>query len=510
MICGSGVDRRSQARQETAAGAEPADSSDESMKIARRCGVKHDFWSQNRTKHLSFGCHFAKYALSDILNHVSSTSCGAKHIVHSHKISCATNLNTMLRDHCHLWKYEMSKKCTPLMASKHISKSNHVRKTHISYRSTFRSCAVETQCINGCGAKQHHRSQHVQNTEVRTRVWTFRCCFCDVQAQGIVLTIVKVSNGRWWVFVAFSTTCHLLHHTTLQGQFTLQTSLQLWRLHLHYIPLHYAPLHSSEHYTTLNYTQLHSISTQITLHYRYTTLHYTTLHYNYSLQLQLQLHYTTLGGRLHYTTLHNGGYTTQLHNTLTLDWNSTLRCGVTATLIRITLHVHYATLSLGALALHHITLSTHYTATNGNCNYTTLITLHHNYNSTTLQLQLQLHYNTLHPAVVGEVTDQVTTATIAATPKKNSSNHLSVHQWIRSAIRDSQQPISPIGFLFLKLQPPLHHTTLQYTTLHFTTTTPSLHSTTLHSNTLHYTTLHSITLNYIQLHSITLHYTTLH
>ena len=33
-------------------------------------------------------------------------------------------------------------------------------------------------------------------------------------------------------------------------------------------------------------------------------------------------------------------------------------------------------------------------------------------------------------------------------------NHLSVHQWIRSAIRDSQQPISPIRFLFLKLPPP--------------------------------------------------------
>ena len=54
---------------------------------------------------------------------------------------------------------------------------------------------------------------------------------------------------------------------------------------------------------------------------------------------------------------------------------------------------------------------------------------------------------------MGEVTDQVTTATIAATPK-NSSNHLSVHQWLRSAIRDSQQPNSPIGFLFLKLPPP--------------------------------------------------------
>ena len=48
--------------------------------------------------------------------------------------------------------------------------------------------------------------------------------------------------------------------------------------------------------------------------------------------------------------------------------------------------------------------------------YTTLITLHHNYNSTTLQLQL--HYTTLHTGVVGEVTHQVTTATIVTTPEK--------------------------------------------------------------------------------------------
>ena len=32
--------------------------------------------------------------------------------------------------------------------------------------------------------------------------------------------------------------------------------------------------------------------------------------------------------------------------------------------------------------------------------------------------------------------------------------HLSVHQWLRPAIPDSQQPTSPIGFLFLKLPPP--------------------------------------------------------
>ena len=44
---------------------------------------------------------------------------------------------------------------------------------------------------------------------------------------------------------------------------------------------------------------------------------------------------------------------------------------------------------------------------------------------------------------------EVTTVTIATTPKKHNSDHLSVHQWIRSAIRESQQPTtSPIGFLF--------------------------------------------------------------
>jgi len=38
--------------------------------------------------------------------------------------------------------------------------------------------------------------------------------------------------------------------------------------------------------------------------------------------------------------------------------------------------------------------------------------------------------------------------------KMREIKHLSVHQWLRSAIPDSQQPTSPIGFLFLKLPPP--------------------------------------------------------
>jgi len=37
--------------------------------------------------------------------------------------------------------------------------------------------------------------------------------------------------------------------------------------------------------------------------------------------------------------------------------------------------------------------------------------------------------------------------------REREIKHLSVHQWLRSAIPDSQQPTSPIGFLFLKLPP---------------------------------------------------------
>ena len=76
---------------------------------------------------------------------------------------------------------------------------------------------------------------------------------------------------------------------------------------------------------------------------------------------------------------------------------------------------------------------------NCNCNYTytTLSTLHYNYNCTTPHYIQQLCWGD-HPCNHS---------------KKHKSNHLSVHQWIRSAIRDSQKPTSPIGFLFLKLLP---------------------------------------------------------
>ena len=61
-----------------------------------------------------------------------------------------------------------------------------------------------------------------------------------------------------------------------------------------------------------------------------------------------------------------------------------------------------------------------------------------------------------------------------------------------------------------QLQPPVHHTTLQYPTLqlHLHLHCIPLHYTPLHP--LHYTQLHSITLNYATLHYATPHYAPLH
>ena len=51
--------------------------------------------------------------------------------------------------------------------------------------------------------------------------------------------------------------------------------------------------------------------------------------------------------------------------------------------------------------------------------------------------------------------------------QKHNSNHLSVNQWIRSAIRDSQQPTSPIGFLFWNFRHRLVRYYWYYITLHY-------------------------------------------
>ena len=127
----------------------------------------------------------------------------------------------------------------------------------------------------------------------------------------------------------------------------------------------------------------------------YTTLHFTTLRYiqrhytrqKLQLQIQLQLrliqrHYTLT--TLQYTTPH---YTTPHHTTPHYTTLTTTAATTTTTLLYTPLHL---------TKLHYPRLLD-----------TTLIALHHNYSHTALQLQLQIRYTTLHPTVLGEVTNQV-------------------------------------------------------------------------------------------------------
>ena len=122
----------------------------------------------------------------------------------------------------------------------------------------------------------------------------------------------------------------------------------------------------------------------------YTRLHCTIRHYEYTTGEYATLHYITL----HYTTLH---YTTLHHTFLQLQLHYT----------------NYTTLQL----------QLHYTTT------TTTTALHHTTSSSCGWGDHCNHCNHF---------------------KKHNSNHLSVHQWIRSAIRDSQQPTSPFWVSYFR------------------------------------------------------------
>ena len=198
----------------------------------------------------------------------------------------------------------------------------------------------------------------------------------------------------------------------LELQLLLLLQLQLQQRY-HYITLHYA------NYITLHSTRQQLQLTTTTTATTTTTLHYTTLRYTVTLQYSynysynyncdyITLHYTTLIS-LHHTNSITLRHATPHYTNYNYSYNYTY-----TTLDHTRLHYrtqHYSTLHY--TTLHYTTLITPHHSHNCNYNYTTLITLHYNYNSNTLQLQLQLHYTTLHPAVVGEVT----AATIATTPK---------------------------------------------------------------------------------------------
>ena len=352
----------------------------------------------------------------------SARRSGAKHISKS-KCTKHTRFGPLL-------EVAMSKKCTPLWREAHFEVKMY--KTH-QVRTTFGSCDVEK--VHAVVAQSTFRSQNVQNTPGSDHFWKLRCrksarrCGAKhisksqcLKHQGVgplleVQTSLRVAGARdcapcqKWAkresFVAISTTSTItpyytpIHYTTTTTTPSLHstklhyTTLNYSQLHyatlhsttLHYTPLHYITLHyTTFHNTTLHYTTLHYTTTTTTLHYiplRYTTLHYTALKYT-------TLHYTTF----HYTPLHSitFRYTTQYYITVryttfhytTLHYNYSYSYSYNYNYNNTTFTLRYTTL--------------HYT------DYTTLLTLHYtslhyttlNDTALHLQLQLQLHYITLH------------------------------------------------------------------------------------------------------------------
>ena len=138
-------------------------------------------------------------------------------------------------------------------------------------------------------------------------------------------------------------------------------------------------------------------------------VHYTTLQLQLQVQAQLQLQQL----QLHYFTLRYTSYTSLYHCT-----------------------IHNTT-------VHYITLITH---CNCNCHCTTLITLHYNYDSTTLYFNY--NYNCITPHYIQQLW-WGDPCNHCSHSKKHNSNHLSVHQWIRSALRDSQQPLVQVSYFWI-------------------------------------------------------------
>ena len=219
--------------------------------------------------------------------------------------------------------------------AKHISKSKCTK--HTSF-----GPLLEVEMSKKCTPlwrEAHFEVKMYKTHQLRTTFWR-----SDVVLRGRrkgFCTLPKVS--KTWGFCGIFNYNH--HYATLH-------STTLHSITLHYTTLHYTPLHYTTlqlHYTTLHYTTLHYTTLQL----HYTTFHYTTFHYT-------TLKYTTL----HYTTLH---YTTFHYTTL----------HYTATTTTTILHYNYT---------NYTTTPLHYTEWHCTTPTTT----------TTLQLQLQLHYITLH------------------------------------------------------------------------------------------------------------------
>ena len=168
---------------------------------------------------------------------------------------------------------------------------------------------------------------------------------------------------------------------------------------------------ASEHFWNLRCWKVHGVVAR-TRHYAtpYPRLHDTTLHY------------TTLYYTIHYTTAHDTTRqdTTRRYTTLTLRYTTW----------------HYIYIALHCMTLHYITLHYSYTY---NYTYTTTtqsqLQLHLHYNYMTATTTTTLRYSYYYTRLYNYTTLQLPHTTLHdATLHCTASNHLAIHQWIRSAI----------------------------------------------------------------------------
>ena len=303
MICGSGG---SKSRLAKAAGTELAGQMrDEKLHAVVARGT---FPSQN-VQNTPFSDHFWKLRCGK-----SARRCGAKHIS---KWKCAKHLSVGP-----LLEVEMSKKCTPLWREAHFQVKMY--KT-LGARTTFGSWDVEK--VHAVVARSTFRSENVQNTSASDHFWKLRCrksarrCGAKHISKwkcakhlsfGPLLEVemskkctplwreahfqvkmyktlgVRTTFGSWDVEKVHA----VVARSTFRSQNVKITrgSDHFWRFRCRFASLHYTTLH----YTTLHYTTLHSTTLQLQLQLHSTTLHhYTPLH-------STTLNYTTF----HYTPLH--------------------------------------------------------------------------------------------------------------------------------------------------------------------------------------------------------------
>ena len=155
-------------------------------------------------------------------------------------------------------------------------------------RTTFGTWDVEK--VHAIVARSTFGSQNVQNTPCTDHFWRFRCRKSARSCGAKHISKSKCTKHTMYgPFLEVQKSFRVSHYTSIH-----YTTLQL-QLQLHFTTFYYTTLHHTTlHYTTLRYTTLHlHLQLHSTTRNYCTTLHYTTHH-------DTPLHYTTL----HYTTLH--------------------------------------------------------------------------------------------------------------------------------------------------------------------------------------------------------------